>query len=61
LADRVGTITKMVPTDDSGLIIIQAISRDFFKVVSKEAETLPQHWPIDHAIDLEPRYNWPYG
>jgi len=31
------------------------------RVFSTEAETLAQHWSIDHAIDLEPSYNVPDG
>jgi hypothetical protein len=34
----------------------------FVEVFSKaKAETLPQHRSTDHAIDLEPGYNLPYG
>jgi len=50
----------MVPTDEGGHI--PAIYRDFVEVFSKpKAETLPPHWSTDHAIDLEPGYNLPYG
>jgi hypothetical protein len=50
----------MVPTDDGGHI--PAIYRDFLDVFSKtKAETLPPHRSTDHAIDLEPSYNLPYG
>jgi len=47
----------MVAIDDGGHI--PAIYGDFVEVSSKEAETLPQHRAIDHAIDLEPGYNLP--
>jgi len=50
----------MVPTDDGGHI--PAIYRYFVDVFSKtKAETLPTHRSTDHAIDLEPGYNLPYG
>jgi len=49
----------MVPTDDGGHI--PAIYGEFVEVFSKEAETLVPHRSIDHAIDLEPGYNLPYG
>ena len=50
----------MVPTDDGGHI--PAIYGDFVEVYSKtKAGTLPPHWSTDHAIDLEPGYNLPYG
>jgi len=50
----------MVPTDDGGYI--PAIYGDFVEVFSKtKAETLPPHRSTDHAIDLEPGYNLPYG
>jgi len=50
----------MVPTDDGGHIL--AIYGDFMEVFSKaKAETLSPHPPIEHAIDLEPGYNLPYG
>jgi hypothetical protein len=49
-----------VPTDDGGRI--PAIYGDFVEVFSKaKAETLPPHRSTDHAIDLEPGYNLPYG
>jgi hypothetical protein len=36
--------------------------RDCEDVFSKDtAETLALHRPIDHAIDLEPDFNLPYG
>jgi hypothetical protein len=36
--------------------------KDYVDVFSKDrAETLAPHWPIDHAIDLEPGCNIPYG
>jgi hypothetical protein len=49
----------MVPTDDG--VHIPAIPGDFVEVFCKEGETLPPHRSIDHAIDLEPGYNLPYG
>jgi len=50
----------MVPTDDGGHIL--AIYGDFVEVFSKtKTETLPPHRSTDHAIDLEPGYNLPYG
>ena len=50
----------MMPTDDAGLI--PAKYRDFMDVFSKAmVETLPLYQSIDHAIDLEPCYNWAYG
>jgi len=50
----------MVPTDDGGHI--PAIYGEFVEVFSKtKAETLPPHRSTDHAIDLEPGYNLPYG
>jgi hypothetical protein len=62
VADGAGTTTKAVPTDDGEHILIPAIYRDFVEVFSKaKAETHSQHRPIDHAIDLEPGYNLPYG
>jgi hypothetical protein len=43
---------QMVPTDDG----------DFVEVFSKaKAETLSPHRSIDHAINLEPGYNLPFG
>jgi len=36
--------------------------KDYVDVFSKDrAETLAPDWPIDHAIDLEPDFNLPYG
>jgi len=36
--------------------------KDYVDVFSKDrAETLSPHRPIDHAIDLEPDFNLPYG
>jgi hypothetical protein len=36
--------------------------KDYVDVFSKDrAETLAPHRPIDHAIDLEPGFNIPYG
>jgi len=59
-ADGAGTTTKMVPTDDRGHI--PAIYGEFVEVFSKDnVETLPPHRSTDHAIDLEPGYNLPYG
>jgi hypothetical protein len=53
-------MTKMVPIDDGGHI--PAIYGDFVEVFSEaKAETLPPHRSINHAIDLEPGYNLPYG
>jgi len=50
----------MVPTDDEGHI--PATYGEFVEVFSKDkAQTLPPHRPTDHAIDLEPGYNLPYG
>jgi len=50
----------MVPTDDGGHIL--ATYGEFVEVFSKDkVETLPPHWSTDHAIDLEPGYNLPYG
>ena len=58
--DAAGITTKMVPTDDGGHI--PATYREFVDVFSKEqAETLPPHQSTDHAINLEPGYNLPYG
>jgi len=55
-------MTTMVPTDDGGLIIIPAIYRDFVEDFSKaNAETFPLHRSIDHAINLEPGHNLPFG
>jgi len=49
----------MVPTDDGGHF--PAVYGDFGEVISKaKAEALPPY-PIDHAIDLEPGYNLPFG
>jgi len=49
----------MVPTDDEGYI--PPIYGDFVEVISRaNAEALlPQ--PIDHAIDLAPSFNLPFG
>jgi hypothetical protein len=49
----------MVPADDEGHILV--INGDFVEVFCKEAKTLSPHRSIDHEIDLEPSYNWPYG
>jgi len=49
----------MLPTDDGGHI--PAIYGEFVEVFGKEAETLVPHPSIDHAIDLEPGYNLPFG
>ena len=55
-----GAAAETVPTDDGGLIPAQ--DWDFVEVFSKKkAETLAPHWPIDHAIDLEPGHTIPYG
>jgi hypothetical protein len=59
-ADGAGTTTTMVSTDDGGHI--PAIYGESVEVFSKhKAETHPPHWSPDHAIDLEPSYNLPYG
>jgi len=59
-ADGAGTTTKMVPKDDGGHIL--AIYGEFVEVFSKDkAETLPPHRSTDHAIDLVPGSNLPYG
>jgi len=58
-ADGAGTITQMVPTDDGGHI--PAIYGDLLESFSKDAKTLQLHWSIEHAIDLEPGYQLPYG
>jgi hypothetical protein len=53
---------QMVPTDDGALILIPAIYGDFVKASHKaKAKTLLPHLAIDHAIDLPPGYNLPYG
>ena len=53
-------MTEMVPEDDGGHI--PAIYRDFVEVFSRAlVETLPPHQSTDHAVDLEPGYNLPYG
>jgi hypothetical protein len=49
----------MVPTDDGGHI--PAIHGDFVEVFCKEVKIFPLHLSIEHAIDLEPGYNLPYG
>jgi len=50
----------MVSTDDGGHI--PAIYGVVVEVVSKtKAKTLPPHQSTNHAIDLEPGYNLPYG
>jgi len=50
----------MVPSDDGGHI--PAIYGDFVQVFTKtKAETLPPPRSNDHALDLEPGYNLPYG
>jgi len=49
-----------MPTDNGGLIY--AIYGEFMEVFSKaKVKTLPPHQSTDHAIDLEPGYNLPYG
>jgi hypothetical protein len=36
--------------------------KDYVDIFSKDrAETLAPHWPIDHAINLEPDFNLLYG
>ena len=55
-------MTKIVPTDDGGHILIPAIYGDFVEVFNKaKAKTLLPSRSIDHAIDLQPGYNLPYG
>jgi len=50
---------EMVTPDDGGRIPEQY--QEFMEVFSKkQAETLPLHRQIDHAIDLEPDYKLPY-
>jgi hypothetical protein len=50
----------MVCTDDGGHI--PATYGEFVEVFSNvRAETLPPHRSTDHAIDLEPSHNLPYG
>jgi hypothetical protein len=60
---RIGTDidhVEMVMTSDEGRIPAQY--QEFVEVFCKEnAETLPPHRQIDHAIDLEPDYKLPYG
>jgi hypothetical protein len=60
---RIGTDidnVEMVTTDDGGRIPAQY--PEFVEVFSKkQAETLPPHRQIDHAIDLQPDYKLPYG
>jgi len=59
-ADGASITTMMVSTDDGGHNL--AIYEDFLEVFSNgNAETLPPHRSTDHAIDLEPSYNLPYG
>jgi hypothetical protein len=59
-ADEASTTTKMGPTDDGGHT--PATYGEFVEVFSKDkAETLPPHQSTDHATDLEPGYNLPYG
>jgi hypothetical protein len=58
-ADGAGTTTKIVPTDNGGHI--PAIYGEFVEVFSNKTETLAPHWSIDHAIDLDPGFNLPYG
>jgi len=59
-ADGAGTMTKIVPIDDGGLIL--AIYGDFMVVFSEaKAVALPPDRSIDLTIDLEPGYNMPYG
>jgi len=58
-ADGADTTTKMVRTDDGEHI--PAIFGEFVVDFSNEPETLVPHRSFDHAIDLEPSYNLPYG
>jgi hypothetical protein len=47
-------------TDEGGRI--PAKYQEFVEVFSMaKAEILPPHRPIDHAIDLEPGHQMPYG
>jgi hypothetical protein len=51
---------ERVCTDDGGYIPAKYL--EFVEVFSKtKAEKLAQHQPIDHAIDIEPGYQLPYG
>jgi len=55
-----GTITKTMSIDNRGHI--QTIYRYFVEDFNAaKVESLAPHWCIDHAIDLEPSYNLPYG
>jgi len=59
-ADVASSTTKMVPTDDGGHI--PATYGELMEVFSKDmVETLPLYQSTDHAIDLEPAYELPYG
>jgi len=50
----------MVPTDDGGLILLEAMYESLLEVFSKAmVESLPPHRSIDYAIDLEPGYILP--
>jgi hypothetical protein len=55
--DGAGTTTKMVPTDDGGLI--QRYIEISWRFSKAKGETLPPHRSI--AINLEPGYNVPNG
>jgi hypothetical protein len=53
-ADGAGITTKMVSTDDGGLI--PAMYGDFMKVYSiSKAENHPPCWSMDYAVNLEPK------
>jgi len=54
-ADRVGTMPKMVPTQNRGHIL--AIYGEFSEGVGNEAEKLLPHRVFEHAIDFEFCYN----
>ena len=56
-ADGASTLTKMVHTDDGGLI--QPYTEISWRFSQAKTETLPLHRSI--AINLKHGYNWPYG
>jgi hypothetical protein len=56
-ADGAGTTTKMVTTDDGGLI--QRYMEISWRFSKAKAETILPHRSI--ALNLEPGYNLPYG
>jgi hypothetical protein len=55
-ADGAGTTTRIVPTDDAGLI--QRHMEISWRFSKAKAETLSPHWSI--PINLEPGYNLPF-